>query len=120
MGHVYKFGWIYSPSPLTTMPNTWRVLPVFLSVLSAYASSQSFENTAIVRTIELGGSVVHVTTTYAIKALENGLNSYTLALGSKEQVKTSWLEVTVKGDKKPLAIKQHGLDNAKYVISKFC
>jgi hypothetical protein len=34
---------------------------------------------AIVRTVELGGSVVHVTTTYAIKALKDGLKMYTVA-----------------------------------------
>ncbi|GLB33802.1 putative essential subunit of the N-oligosaccharyl transferase (OST) complex [Lyophyllum shimeji] len=91
----------------------WRTLPfLFLSLLapSLASTSQSFENTAIVRTIELGGSVVHVTTTYAIKATQAGAKVYTIALGSEEKQKTSWLEVKVKGQQTPLAVSDQVLD----------
>jgi hypothetical protein len=100
------------------MAPPWRILPLFLLFSSVLASSHSFENTAIVRTIDLGGSVVHVTTTYAIKALEDGLKTYTVALGKEEKAKTSWLEVTVKGERKALAIKEHEIDDKKYVTTR--
>lgn len=100
------------------MAPPWRILPLFLLFSSAFASSHSFENTAIVRTIDLGGSVVHVTTTYAIKALEDGAKTYTVALGKEEKAKTSWLEVTVKGERKALAIKEHGIDDKKYITTR--
>ncbi|KAF8812442.1 oligosaccharyl transferase alpha subunit [Phlegmacium glaucopus] len=95
------------------MPKCWLSLLLFLSVTSVLASSQSFENTAIVRTVELGGSVVHVTTTYAIKALEDGLKTYTVTLGRDEKAKTSWLEATVKGQKTPLPVKERAFNSNK-------
>jgi oligosaccharyltransferase complex subunit alpha (ribophorin I) len=77
------------------------------------ASGQSFENTAVVRTVELGGSVVHVTTTYAIKTLEDGLKTYTVTLGRDEKAKTSWLQAMVKGQKTILAIEERPFDSTK-------
>lgn len=70
----------------------------------------SFENTAIVRTVELGGSLVHVTTTYAVKALEDGSSIYTIALGEDEQKKTSWIQAKVKGETVPLHLEKFGLN----------
>ncbi|KAG2156056.1 Ribophorin I [Suillus clintonianus] len=87
------------------MTRRWRTLPLLL--VSALAPSLSlagsaFENTAIVRTIELGGSLVHVSTTYAVKALEPGQTTYQIALSKVERAKTSWLEAKVKGRTTPL------------------
>jgi oligosaccharyltransferase complex subunit alpha (ribophorin I) len=97
------------------MPKCLPSLLFFLSVTSVLASSHSFENTAIVRTVELGGSIVHVTTTYAIKALEDGLKTYTVTLGRDEKEKTSWLQATVKGQKTVLPVKERPFDSNKYV-----
>jgi oligosaccharyltransferase complex subunit alpha (ribophorin I) len=77
--------------------------------------ADSFENTAIVRTIELGGSLVHVTTTFAVKALEAGSKVYTVALGDVEKQKTSWLEAKVKGQPTALAVLDRGADSTKFV-----
>ncbi|KAI0080902.1 oligosaccharyl transferase alpha subunit [Panus rudis PR-1116 ss-1] len=90
----------------------WRdsltfLLLVCLGPILALAD-HSFENTAIVRTIELGGSLVHVTTTYAVKALEDGSSIYTVALGDDEHKKTSWLEVKVKGQAAILPLERVG------------
>jgi oligosaccharyltransferase complex subunit alpha (ribophorin I) len=101
------------------MPKCWPSLLLFISVTSVLASSHSFENTAIVRTIELGGSVVHVTTTYAIKALEDGLKTYTVTLGRDEKAKTSWLQATVKGQKTILPVKERPFESNKYVLFVF-
>jgi oligosaccharyltransferase complex subunit alpha (ribophorin I) len=98
------------------MPKCWLSLLLFLSVTSALASSQSFENTAIVRTVELGGSIVHVTTTYAVKALEDGLKTYTVTLGRDEKAKTSWLQATVKGQKTVLPVRERPFDSNKYAL----
>ncbi|KAF5393614.1 hypothetical protein D9757_000029 [Collybiopsis confluens] len=72
------------------------------------ASTRSFENSAIVRTIDLGGSLVHVTTTFAIKALEKDAKEYTITLPEDEILNTSWLEVKVKGKQQPLTVSYSG------------
>ncbi|KZT74272.1 Ribophorin I [Daedalea quercina L-15889] len=73
-------------------------------------SAHSFENTAVVRTIDLGGSLVQVTTTYAVKALENGATVYTLALAEREHKRTSWLEAKIKGQQEILPMESAGFD----------
>lgn len=100
------------------MSNHWRTLPfLFLSLIapSLASPSQSFENTAIVRTVDLGGAVVHVTTTYAIKATQPGSKVYTIALGAEEKEKTSWLEVKVKGQQQNLLVSEQPFDASRYV-----
>lgn len=85
----------------------WRTRSLLLvsSVLASFSlASPAFENTAIVRTIELGGSLVHVSTTYAVKALEADQTVYHIALGKDEKEKTSWIEAKVKGQMRPLEI----------------
>ncbi|KAJ7591060.1 Ribophorin I [Mycena floridula] len=84
-------------------------LAVLLPALAVL--SQSFENSAIVRTVELGGSLVHVTTTYAVKALSSNPKSYTIALSKNEVEKTSWLEVKVKGKQDMLVVTNNGLND---------
>ena len=86
-----------------------------LFVTSVLASSFPFENTAIVRTADLGGSVVHVTTTFSIKALENGQQTYTIALSRDEKAKTSWMESKLKGNRERLTIKERVADPHEYV-----
>ncbi|KAI6119352.1 Ribophorin I [Pisolithus croceorrhizus] len=89
------------------MLQLWRILCLLVagSLLTSLSRAEpSFENTAVVRTIELGGSVVHVSTTYAIKALEDGQTTYHIALAKDEKETTSWMEAKVKGQAKPLAI----------------
>ncbi|KAG1754033.1 Ribophorin I [Suillus paluster] len=97
------------------MTRRWRALPLLL--VSALAPSfslagLSFENTAIVRTIELGGSLVHVSTTYAVKALEPGQTTYQIALSKAERAKTSWLEAKVKGRTVPLDVTELSEDES--------
>ncbi|KAL4241932.1 Dolichyl-diphosphooligosaccharide--protein glycosyltransferase subunit 1 [Abortiporus biennis] len=90
----------------------WRSflsLSLWLTLLPCLVlADHSFENTAIVRTVELGGSIVLVTTTYAIKALEDGSSVYTLALGEAEHEKTSWLEAKIKGQSSILPLEPAG------------
>ncbi|KAI0327775.1 oligosaccharyl transferase alpha subunit [Cubamyces sp. BRFM 1775] len=94
------------------MPRHWRaplsfLISVFVLPLCTSAAN-SFENTAIVRTVELGGALVHVTTTYAVKALEDGSSVYTLALGEQEHAHTSWLEAKLKGQSALLPLEDFG------------
>ncbi|KAG6919438.1 hypothetical protein DXG01_006321 [Tephrocybe rancida] len=94
----------------------WRTLPLLLLGLTApslASPSQSFENTAVVRAVELGGAVVHVTTTYAIKATKPGAKVYTIALGLEEKERTSWLDVRVKGQQTSLPTSGHILDSSQ-------
>ena len=71
----------------------------------------SFENTGVVRSIDLSGSLVYTTTAYNVKALEDGSNVYLFALTEKEQETTSWMEAKVKGHNAPLSLENHGLSH---------
>ena len=97
------------------VPHWRRPIPLLLLSLlcSSFSSAHSFENTAIVRTIDLGGSLVHVTTTYAVKALENDATVYTLALAEREHERTSWLEAKIKGQQDILPMESAGFDTVK-------
>ncbi|KAI0278844.1 oligosaccharyl transferase alpha subunit [Russula aff. rugulosa BPL654] len=92
----------------------WRRLPVLaLAILSSTfvsALPHSFENTAIVRTVDLGGSLVYVATTYAIRALEDGAQQYVVSLGEKEAQAVSWFEAKLKGQSEPLKVTTGPLD----------
>ena len=101
------------------MPRHWRapfslLVSVFLLPLCSFAAN-SFENTAVVRTVELGGSLVSVTTTYAIRALEDGSSVYTIALGELEHARTSWLEAKLKGQSQRLPLEDFGYHRDRYV-----
>lgn len=105
------------------MLGLWRSgLPVFFlaSLAPLFAAGHSFENTAIVRTVALGGSVVHVTTTYAVKALEDGATVYTIAIGEKEHDSTSWLMATIKGQSQPLLVESHSDNPQGCVHVPYC
>jgi oligosaccharyltransferase complex subunit alpha (ribophorin I) len=80
-------------------------------------ASLSFENTAIVRSIELGGSLVHVSTTYAVKALQPGQTTYQIVLSNSERAATSWFDVKVKGQTVPLEVAELGEDELRCVGS---
>ena len=100
------------------MAGRWGIRVSFaaLSLLATFVSADhSFENTAIVRTVELGGSLVHVTTTYAVKALEDDSSIYTIALGEDEQKKTSWIQAKMKGETVPLQLENFGLNRNTFV-----
>ncbi|KAK1921625.1 Ribophorin I, partial [Papiliotrema laurentii] len=75
------------------------IIPLsFLSVaLAAALPPQNFVNTAIARTVELGGSVTHVTTQYNVKALVDGPGEYHLALGGDGDPEPAWWEVLIAG-----------------------
>ncbi|EGN93047.1 hypothetical protein SERLA73DRAFT_190196 [Serpula lacrymans var. lacrymans S7.3] len=95
------------------MLQRWHILSFLLAALSAPSFSladSSFENTAIVRTVDLGGSLVHVTTTYAVKALEPGQTVYHIALDENERHKTSWIEAKVKGQQGALRMEELAQD----------
>ena len=101
------------------MPKCWRSLPFlvlgFLVPSFAFAR-QSFENTAIVRTVELGGALVHVTTAYTVKSLEAESSVYTVALGREQRLRTSWLEAKIKGQPKALRLEDLGYDEERYAV----
>lgn len=97
------------------MLQRWRTLGLLFagSLLPSFSlAGPSFENTAIVRTIDLGGSLVHVSTTFAIKTLEAGQTVYHVALTKGEKEQTSWIEARVKGVAKPLTITDLGADES--------
>lgn len=66
--------------------------------LETGVAAQEFVNTAVARTVELGGSTTLVTTQYKVKALTDDPGPYILALGANGQSEPAWYEVMV-GDK---------------------
>ncbi|KAI0036721.1 oligosaccharyl transferase alpha subunit [Vararia minispora EC-137] len=90
----------------------WSVLSLALSgITTNVLAINLFENTAIVRTIEPAGALVHVTTTYAVKVLVENANSYIFALSEDEASKTSKMHVSLKGQSVQLGIKEHGVQD---------
>jgi len=63
--------------------------------LQTGSTPQSFINTAVARTVELGGSTASVTTQYNVKALVDDPESYILALGGKGEDAPAWYEIQV-------------------------
>lgn len=87
------------------------ILPTFAVV------DDAFENSAVVRTVELGGSTVHVRTTYAIRALQSGAKVYSIALGEREAERTHYIDVRVKGQKQIPTLEDVGFQPKEYVFS---
>jgi oligosaccharyltransferase complex subunit alpha (ribophorin I) len=85
-------------------------LPYLLASAAAVtaAPAQNFVNTAIARTVELGGSITQITTQYNVKSLEDGPGEYHLALAGEDDAIPAWWEVLVGGE----AVKT--LDHAEY------
>ncbi|CAK9779343.1 putative oligosaccharyltransferase alpha subunit [Cutaneotrichosporon oleaginosum] len=65
--------------------------------LQSAAAPQEYVNTAVARTVELGGSTTLVTTQYNVKALNADPGSYILALAASGQPEPAWYEVLVGG-----------------------
>jgi len=82
----------------------WALALFGAQVFAATYSSDAFENSAIVRVVELGAALGHMRTTYSIKSLDGESTTYALAVGEKEHEKTSFIEVRVKGKQKPLQL----------------
>lgn len=81
-----------------------------VAAVSAINVPPSFENTAIIKNIELGGSFVHVTTTYTARSLSKNNGIYYLSIPRHQDSKTSWLEAKLKGSSIPLTIDKHGIE----------
>lgn len=102
------------------MLRLWNAISCLLLVSAVPAFSahtQSFENSAIVRTVELGGSLVHVTTTFAVKALKADASVYTITIPAEEIYITNWLEVKVKGKQEPLTVTYSGSTGSVFISS---
>lgn len=77
------------------------LLPSFLAFLAlpalALAAPAPYQNTALVRTIDLGGATSLITTTYTAKSVSNKLEStYELLVGRAEWEAKGWFDVREK------------------------
>lgn len=70
---------------------------LLLPVLALAAPAANFLNTAVARTVELGGSTTSVTTQYNVKSLVDGPGEYWLPLVGTEGEEPAWWEVNVGG-----------------------
>lgn len=102
---------------------SWLRLPVLalvaLSSTLVSAHPPSFENSAVVRTVELSGSLVYVTTTYAVRALGDGAKQYVISFGENEGKSVSWFEAKLKGQNEPLGVTAGLLDPHELGLNVF-
>ncbi|KAG8895291.1 dolichyl-diphosphooligosaccharide--protein glycosyltransferase subunit 1, partial [Tulasnella sp. 403] len=68
---------------------------------------RSYENTAIVRSIDLAGSTTEVQTTYQVRSLEDNNSAYYIALSEDDAAQLSVMEVKLKGSQTPLEVETH-------------
>jgi oligosaccharyltransferase complex subunit alpha (ribophorin I) len=75
------------------------LLAAFLIPLVLAAPSQNYVNTAVARTIELGGATTSSQTQYSVKSLVDSPGDYWLALSSAggDLTAAAWWEVSVGG-----------------------
>ncbi|OCF76992.1 oligosaccharyltransferase complex subunit alpha (ribophorin I) [Kwoniella mangroviensis CBS 8886] len=74
-------------------------LTTLLPLAIAINVPQTYINTAIARTIELGGLTTQITTQYNIKPLDNSPGEYHLALAGENDFEPAWWEVSLGGKK---------------------
>ncbi|BEI84724.1 hypothetical protein CcaverHIS002_0501250 [Cutaneotrichosporon cavernicola] len=82
--------------------------------LETGAAPQEFVNTAVARTVELGGSTTLIMTQYNVKALNDDPGPYILALGASGESEPAWYEVLVGG--KPVVIEVDRLGDAPAAV----
>lgn len=80
---------------------------------TAQAISPVFENSGIVRSVELGGSLTSTSTTYAVKALKDDANAYIITMSEDEFAVTSFVSAKIKGQTRPLVFSLLGHDKVK-------
>lgn len=85
-------------------------------VSAAGLSAATFENAGVTRTVDLGGALTQVTTTYAVRALENNADQYYIALSDEEEGLTTWIEAKLKGQSAALELNRHGFNPKRYVM----
>ncbi|KIO31035.1 hypothetical protein M407DRAFT_241952 [Tulasnella calospora MUT 4182] len=97
---------------LPHLPSSWAAL-TFIAVLLVPSSLSAtppnpaaFENSAVVRSIELGGATTQITTSYTVRSLQNKNGVYVFALSKDDASKTSWMEAKLKGSNTPLELKR--------------
>ncbi|KZW02106.1 Ribophorin I [Exidia glandulosa HHB12029] len=90
------------------------LLPSFARYALALNVPASFENTAVVRQVDLGGTLSSATTTYTFRALADGAQEYVVTLSKDEGDKTSWFVPKLKGSDVELPAAQ-GFDAADQV-----
>lgn len=96
--------------------HTFLLLSILLSIVACALGDHSFENEAIVRTVELGGAVVRTKTTYAVKALDSASTIYVFALSADQHEKLAAMEANVKGGEK-LVLQNYGFNAGRCVKS---
>jgi len=92
----------------------WLLAASSAALVAASSSARTFENTNVQLTIELGGSLTHVTTIFTVKALgELPPYVYTLALSELDYARTSTLDVKLKGSAEELKIEELGYNTKR-------
>ncbi|KAG9016775.1 dolichyl-diphosphooligosaccharide--protein glycosyltransferase subunit 1 [Tulasnella sp. 427] len=97
---------------LPRLPSSWTALTCIAvllvpSGLSATSPNPAaFENSAVVRSIELGGATTQITTSYTVRSLKNKNAVYVFALSNDDASNTSWIEAKLKGSNTPLELKR--------------
>lgn len=78
------------------------LVPLLARLARALDVPAHFENTAVVRSVELGASLQLVTTTYAVRALVDGAQEYVVTYSKEDGAHTSWFLPKLKGSEDEL------------------
>jgi hypothetical protein len=93
---------------LPSLPVALVSLLLSLCTHSVEASTKAipavFENSEVIRTIELGGSTSYVSTAIVASALEDNVSKYTVTLSEEEYSVTSWFQARLKGASEELPV----------------
>ena len=92
-----------------------QLLVISLCLFCVYAQQPQFENTSVIKTVHLTGSIVKVTVRYSINPLTNSASEYIVAIPKMEYERMAY--ITVSSTKSiPMTIKK-ATNQDKYVIS---
>ena len=82
-----------------------QLLVISLCLFCVYAQQPQFENTSVIKTVHLTGSIVKVTVRYSINPLTNSASEYIVAIPKMEYERMAY--ITVSSTKSiPMTIKK--------------
>ena len=80
------------------MVRSVQLLVILLGLFCVYAQQPQFENTSVIKTVYLTGSIVQVTVRYSVNPLVNSASEYIVAIPKMEYERMAYITVSsVKG-----------------------
>ena len=99
------------------MMRSVQLLVISLCLFCVYAQQSQFENTSVIKTVYLTGSIVKVTVRYSINPLTNSASEYIVAIPKMEYERMAY--ITVSSTKAVSMTIKKATNQDKYDISRF-